>query len=231
MRDLAIQAAWHGLAECASCAIRDLVLFADLTSEDFSSIHLPIEDIWLPPGTQLYCAGDAGGSLYTIREGLLKLEQYLPDGTRRIVNLLGQGHVGGLEIMSCGTYEHTAIALQSSTVCRIPKEVVLRLAPKLHTQLINKWHDSMVQTQACLREFTSGSARQRLARLFLMLPSREGVRFQLFSREDVGALLGVTPETASRTVGELKRAGAVREISSNLFERDIPELERIAGEK
>ncbi len=166
-----------------------------------------------------------------MREGLIKLEQYLSDGTKRIVNLLSQGHVSGLEAMTSGCYEHTAIACQSAAVCKIPKQVVVRLAPKLFGQLMRKWHDSVVKTQECLRDLTSGSARQRVARLFLALPPANISRCHLFGREDVGALLGVTTETASRIVAEIKRGGAVREVASNIFERDFAELERIASGK
>ena len=231
MREPEIQAAWHGLVACENCAIRDLVLFAGLKDEDFKGIHLPIQDLWLPPGACLYRSGDTADYLYTVREGLIKLEQYLPDGTRRIVNLLSRGHVSGWEAMTTDHYEHTAIALQSSAICKIPKDVVVRLGPKLLGQLMKKWHESMITTQECLRDLTSGSARQRVARLFLALPVPKGGRCHLFGREDVGALLGVTTETASRTVADLRRSGAVREITPNVFERDEAELERIAAGK
>ncbi len=231
MREPEIQAAWHGLASCESCAIRDLVLFAGLESADFNGIHLPIQDLWLPPGATLYQHGDKADYLYTVREGLIKLEQTLSDGSWRIVNLLSQGHVSGLEAVTSECYGHTAVVLQSATVCKIPKEVVVRLAPKLHGQLMKKWHESMVKTQECLRELTSGSARQRVSRLFLALPVSLGARCHLFGREDVGALLGVTTETASRTVAEIKRSGAIHEVAPNVFELNRDELERIASGK
>ena len=50
----------------------------------------------------------------------------------------------------------------------------------------------------------------------------------LFGREDVGALLGITTETASRTVSEFKKSRAISEIASNVFIRDVPVLTRIS---
>ncbi|HLN25971.1 MAG TPA: Crp/Fnr family transcriptional regulator [Patescibacteria group bacterium] len=230
MRETDADAAWHGLASCEKCGIRDLVLFADLANEDFSAIHLPIEDIWLPPGAALYQAGQAAEALFTVREGLVKLEQYLPDGALRIVSLAGDGDVAGLEATVAAAYEHTAITLQPTKVCRIPKEVVARLSPKLHRQLMNKWYASVQRSQECTRELSTGSARQRVARLFLLLAPAAAERCRLFGREDIGALLGITTQTASRIVAEFKRAKLAEEVAPNIFRRDIAALEKLAVE-
>ena len=230
MRDHEIEAAWQGLASCEQCQIRDLVLFADLAGDDFNIVHMPIEDLWLPPGASLYQPGHAASHVYTVREGLLKLEQYLPDGNYRIVSLLGQGDVAGLEATVSDVYEHAAVALQPSKVCRIPKDVVARLSPKLHRQLMKKWHDAVQRSHECTRELSTGSARQRVARLFGLLAPASVNRCRLFGRDDLGALLGITTETASRIVAELKRSGVVTEIAPNIFERDLAALDLIAAE-
>jgi len=228
MKSVEIEAAWHGLASCDCCPIQDLVLFADLEAADFTAIHQPIDDLWLPPGATLYRSEQSASALFTLREGLVKLEQYLSDGTKRIVSLAGPGDVLGLEAMLADSYEHAAIALQPSKVCRIPKAVIGALSSKINTQLMRKWHESVRKAHACTRDLSTGNARQRVARLFLLLAPPEARRCRLFGREDVGALLGVTTETASKTVAEFKRQGLVREIAVNLFERDIAALERIA---
>jgi CRP/FNR family transcriptional regulator, anaerobic regulatory protein len=228
MRDLEIDAAWQGQADCDHCSIRDLVLFADLGAEDFGAIHLPIDDVRLPAGATLYRADQPAAALFTVREGVVTLEQYLPDGTRRIVGLARQGDVLGLEATLADSYEHTAVVLQTAAVCRIPREVVGRLSPRLHRQLMRKWHDSVQNAHLCIRDLSTGSARQRVARLFLLLAAPDRDRCRLFGREEVGALLGVTTETASKTVAEFKRAGLVREVAANVFERDMAALEQVA---
>ncbi len=223
------QTASHGVISCTECAIRDLVLFADLKAEDINASGPPIVDVRLAPGDSLYRGGEAGTALFTVREGLLKLQQPLTDGSLRIVNILGQGQVAGLEVTVSGCYEHTAIALQPTKLCRLPRELVDHLAPKLHRQLMKKWHESLSRAHECTRELATGHARQRVARLFLMLAPADEPRVRLFGREDVGALLGITTETASRMIADLKRGGGVREVALNLFERNIPQLTAIAA--
>jgi CRP/FNR family transcriptional regulator len=228
-----IEAAWLGRAECKTCGIRDLVLFADLQEADFQLIHLPIEEVLVEPGGFLYKAGDDGTAAYTIRSGLIKLVQYLPDGSQRIVRLLRAGSVAGLEVLAGGPYEHTASVLQSALVCRLPREVVERLnrdTPRLHRQLMAKWSESLRLADEWLTDLNTGTARQRLARLFLHLSSlSEDGSARLLAREDVGAILSLTTETASRTVAEFKRQGVVTEVAGNVFALDGARLDTIAG--
>lgn len=232
MRRGQVEAAWLGRAECRNCAIRHLVLFADLHEADFDLIHLPIEELRLEPGGHLYRAGEDGTAAFTIRKGMVKLVQYLADGTQRIVRLLRPGSVAGLEVLAGATYEHTAEVLQPTLVCRIPREVIERLSretPRLHRQLMAKWSDTVRQADEWLTGLNTGAARQRVARLFLHLAGEDGV-CHLLSREDIGAILSVTTETASRTVAEFKRSGVVVETAPNLFTIDRERLETIAAD-
>lgn len=234
MKGCQIQAAWKGTAECRDCGVRDLVLFAELTEDDFKLIHLPIDEIRYEAGATLYEAGEPGTALYTVRSGLVKLVQYLPDGTQRIVRLLRQGATAGLEVLVGQPYEHTAIILQPALVCRLPREVVERLSretPRLHSQLMRRWYAALHQADEWLTELSTGSARERVSRLLLQLMDGAETgkdECRLVSREDVGAMLGITTETASRTVAEFKRAGLIRELAPNRFRCDREALARIA---
>lgn len=230
MKRTRIDAAWQGTAHCQDCGIRDLVLFADLTEPDFNLVHLPIDEIAFDAGATLYSAGDDGSALYTIRSGLVKLVQYLPDGTQRIVRLLRPGATAGLEAMLGQPYEHTAVALQPTQTCRIPRQVVERLSretPRLHRQLMQRWHAALRQADDWLTELSTGKAPQRLARLMLQL-AEDDASVTLLSREDVGSMLGITTEHASRTVAEFKRNGVITETAPNRYRVDLDQLAAIA---
>lgn len=229
-----IQAAWKGLAQCRGCGVRDLVLFADLREEDFSLIHLPIDELLFAPGATLYRLGDEPGAVYTVRSGLIKLVQYLPDGSQRIVRLLRQGDLAGLEALLGQPYQHTAEALHPSLTCRIRREVVHRLSektPRLHQQLMRRWQMAIERADAFLVELGTGSARARVARLFLILvDDREEQTCTLFGREDLGAMLGITTETASRAVADFKRQGLLTELRPNFFRCDVAGLQALGEE-
>jgi len=226
--------AWEGHADCLSCTLRASVLFAGLEEKDFENIHQPIDLYTLPPGATLYRAGEQGDRLFTIRAGILKLVQYLPDGTQRIVRLLRATDVTGLEVLLGQKYQHDAVVLHATQACSLPVSVVRALSmtnPKLHNELLNRWQKALVEADAWLTELSTGSAKQRVARLLLRLVRDErSSQCTLFSREDMGAMLGITTETASRTIAEFKRQSLLVETVPNSFLLDIRNLERIAAE-
>ncbi len=232
VKSVTLRDAWSGAANCLNCSLRTSVLFAGLRESDFGRIHDPIDQFTLKPGTTLYLAGDTGDHMFTVRSGALKLVQYLPDGSQRIVRIARTTDVLGLEALLEDSYHHDAISLQVSEICRFPARVVRDLgrdSPDLHRELMSRWQRALDEADAWLTELSTGSARQRVARLLLRLVrDRETSECHLFSREDMGAMLGVTTETASRTIAEYKRQSLLVETAPNRFLLDIPNLRRIA---
>nr|WP_246152263.1 Crp/Fnr family transcriptional regulator [Roseospira navarrensis] len=233
VRGKAIEAAWRGQVECLACGIRESALFADLQEDDFAHIHLPIDEIDFETGTALYHVGDPGQAVFTVRFGLVKLVSYLADGGQRIVRLLRPGDTAGMESLLGLNYEHTAIALRPTGTCRIPREIVNRLAertPRMHAQLMQRWQRSVQQADAWLTSLSTGNAKARVARLLLLLlDGTDGSDCTLFGREDMGAMLGVTTETTSRIVAEFRRTGILNETGPNRYTCDVEALTRIAG--
>jgi CRP-like cAMP-binding protein len=208
--------AWSGQADCKQCSLRESVLFAGLDEADFEKIHQPIDQFLLKPGQALYTAGDSGDRLYTIRSGVIKLTQYLPDGSQRIVRLVKTADVTGLEALLGQPYEHSAVVMQTTEVCCLPVATINALSkdnPGLHVELLKRWHRALSEADAWLTELSTGSARERIARLLLRLtrglPTPE---YELVGREDMGAMLGITTETASRTIAEFKRKNLITDL-------------------
>jgi CRP-like cAMP-binding protein len=233
MRVVPIKKAWRGEANCRDCAVRNSVLFAGLDESDFATIHQPIDDLLIPAGGYLFHAEEHGGWVFTIRSGVLKLLQYLPDGTQRIVRLLRMTDVAGLEALLAQPYHHDAVALTPLEICRIPVPVVNQLAerqPKLHRELLNRWQRALNEADAWLTQFSTGTARQRVARLLLRLADpNDECRLRLFGREDMGAMLGITTETASRVIAEYRRRSLLRDDGTDgLLQIDLGALRAIA---
>jgi len=220
-------------SRCRDCSVRSVSLFADLSLDDLDLIHLPIEEMTCPTGAVLYSAGDEGRAVYTVRSGMLKLARYLPDGTQRIVRLLRRGAAAGLEVLVGHPYGHTAVAVQPTELCRIPGEVLERLsqkAPHIHLQLMRRWHAALSEADGRLTELSTGKAQQRMARLLLQLAQADGTA-KLFSREDLGAMLGISREHACRAVADLKRLGAILELSANRYRCNLEQLTVIGSEE
>jgi len=220
-------------ANCSVCSTRTAVLFAGIEPKLLENIQHSIDEQRLPQGAILYRMGEAGRAIYTVREGLVKLTQYLPDGNERIVRLARTTDVTGLEALLGEPYQHEAIVEQDSEICRIPVEVVRRLeleSPQLYRELMRRWQQALSEADVWLTELGTGSARQRMARLLLRLSHENGEGLcHLFSRKDMGAMLGITTESASRMVAEFKRSGLLHE-QGNRFHCNRSALEHIASD-
>lgn len=214
MRPDQIDNAWHAASKCEQCAIRNLVLFADLTKDDFDLIHHPIYELNLATGETLYNSGDKPEAIYTVRSGLVKLVSYLSDGSFRIVRILKQGDVVGLEALDNKSYLHHAVILESASFCRLPVDEIKELnrnSPHLFKQLTTRWQRVIADADTWLSKLSSGFARQRVAHLLIYLAQDgEATLCHLPSREDIGALLAITTETASRIIAEFKRKGVIQ---------------------
>ena len=89
------------------------------------------------------------------------------------------------------------------------------------------WHQSVHDADAWLTRLSTGSARARLARLLLSLPTGPRDECEPFGIDDLGAMLGIIPETSNRVMAELKRGAAVTSVSGNLYRRDVRVLEGV----
>lgn len=145
----------------------------------------------------------------------MKLVCNLPNGSYRIIRLLYQGDLAGIETLNGTPYLHHAIALQNTEVCRIPVadiEHLIQKSPHLYRQLTLRWQKVQSEAKIWLAELTVGSSKQRVANLLLYLASQNNTdaSFYLPAREDIGAILAITTETASRIIAEFKRLGLLQ---------------------
>lgn len=233
MKAAEIELAWQGPPQCQDCGIRHLVLFSDLHYSDFNLIHQPIEEPRFAEKEYLYRIGEQSDCIFTLREGLVKLVQYLPSGNQRIVRLLKPGDIAGIEALSGEPTHQDAVVLTPLRVCQIPVPVIERLSketPRLHRQLMAHWQQVMNKAEFWLTELSIGPARLRVARLLVRLAEYqiEDATY-LPRREDIGAILGITTESASRIIASFKREGLLEEFDNQRATIDVPALRKLSG--
>ena len=77
---------------------------------------------------------------------------------------------------------------------------------------MKRWQAALDEAEEWLTELSTGDARWRMLRLLLKLSEygEPDGRIWLPARGDIGAMLDVTVETASRLVAALKREGVMQ---------------------
>jgi CRP-like cAMP-binding protein len=199
--------------------VRQNALFVHLSPEELDQIAPGVPDFVAPAGQPLYHAEDRPNALFIIRRGIVKQELYLPDGSYRIVRLARRSDLLALEALLDTPCDHTAIALTEVEVCRVPLPMVRRAMENrewMATQMIHHWHQAVQRADGWLKNYSTGSGRRRMACFLGDLagwaaeetPDQEWI--ELPSRNDMGAILGITKETASRLLGDFRGAGLVK---------------------
>jgi len=230
LKTIEIKNAWQGVSECEKCSIRSSALFAELNEEDFSKIHSPIDDLSFDANANIYSQGGHAGSLFTLRNGYIKILHVNSDGSERIVRIVLPGNLFGMEALLGDTYEHSAIALSNVHVCRIPKNIITSLgeeSPRLHRQIVKMWGEALLQSESWFSEINTGRIEARLARFFLKLAKKSGhfAIAPLFKREDMGLMMDVKFETISRALASMADQGLISNITR--LSVQIPDLERL----
>ena len=226
---------WLGRAHCERCHIRQMMLFSDLPESAFAHLLKPIDNYIHPAGSVIYEAGSNRPFIYTIRRGMVKLVHVTEEGAYRIVRLLGPGSSVGLEMLDgTGGYHHTAIAIDQVDLCKIPVATIRQIEGK-HPVLCEHLGEQL-QAQLDLADkwivaLGSGSARQRVARLILILEeffADKSGAFLLINREDMAAMIGIAIETVSRMIAEFKREGLLQKADGKRYLCNTEKLKAVA---
>ncbi|MCV3271493.1 helix-turn-helix domain-containing protein [Roseobacter sinensis] len=201
-------------------------------------------------GAHLYFEGDRVEWLYQIKSGVLRLARLLEDGRRQVIAFGYPGDIVGFP--SSGRH-HTDCDVLEDACLQPYRRSMLESGegdPQLHHDLL----------QAALREISAmqdhfmmlgqKSAAEKVASFLCVLMQRVGeevageTQIALpMSRGDIADFLGLTTETVSRTLTQLRKSGiidihnihtvVVRRPkalwSLSLGERDAPGPVRVAG--
>lgn len=215
---------------CAACEVRRGALFGALETRVLEQIHVHIAAPAVAAGERIYARGQSGAALYTIRAGIVRFERVTEGGQRRILRLASRGDLIGQEALLGRAYTDDAVACTAVELCRIPSSLVQELgdsASSLRLELMNRWQQALDESESWATDLPAGSARRRVLKLVALLARHadpEG-RIWLPQRGEVGDMLDVTLETASRQISQLRRDGVLEPLSSRSARVDRVALE------
>lgn len=175
--------------------------------------------------------------VFNVTSGTVKIYKLLPDGRRQITGFLFPGDFLGLTHNEA--YAYSAEALTHTRLCRFPRrklEVLLDEVPRLEQRLLNMASHELAAAQDQMMLLGRKSARERVVSFLLMLSDAAARHGQPsnpvplpMSRTDIADYLGLTIETVSRTLSQLKKQELVELLNENQVQLAKPEsLRQIA---
>lgn len=167
----------------------------------------------------LFHEGTAPLGLYCIEVGKIKLNMIGSDGREQIVKLMKSGEVLGYRALMSGDYYNaTATAIEETTVCLIPKQIIEKMilhSDKFLKELIRKLSVDLAQAQQSVTSIAHKSLRQRVAEAIIQLKEIYGFESDgktiavVLSREEIAGVVGTATESIIRQLSELKKEGLI----------------------
>jgi len=173
---------------------------------------------YVAPNCSIYMAGDAAETLLKVVSGVVRTVRFLHDGKRQIDAFYSSGDLFGFERGK--SYTLSAEAVSRCTLVSYNRSGLANLAmhnQELTRQLYSYTLDGLARAQEHARLLAHPGAIGKLAG-FLIECSELSIDGNLITfamaRHDIADYLGITVETVSRTLTELRKASFIDLISS-----------------
>ena len=178
--------------------------------------------------------GDEATRLYFVQSGRVKTVKTTDFGKELLVGLHGPGEFFGyLPLLENTPHRDSAIAMDESELLYIPKddftELLLR-NPAVGQQFVRLLAGQVSGQAEQLLALAYNSLRRRVADTLVQLHQQAGPGADAaiqFTRDDMAAMVGIAPESLSRTLSEFKQDGLI-ELTPNIIRVLEPEKLRRA---
>ncbi|WP_340264831.1 Crp/Fnr family transcriptional regulator [Sphingobium mellinum] len=200
-----------GAGYCARCVVRDQAICAGLGGEERGALNRIGRRVTLQPGQTVMWEGDSSTLVANVVNGTLKLSTATSDGREQIVGVVYAADFIGRPFGA--RTPHSVTALTDAQLCLYPRgafDAFAREHPQLQHRLLQRTLDDLDRTRAWMLLLGRKSAREKVATLLLDMERRvrsdaDGVIDLPLSRQQIADILGLTIETVSRQISELKR--------------------------
>ena len=201
--------------------LKNTQLFEDLSSEELEQLSRITPYKRFAAGEVIYHMEDPADAVYFIREGMVKISMYFPNGKEMILALLGQYDIfGELLLLPSERRPNQAEAVIDTTLIVLPERDFQRLLqqqPRIAMKFMQVISTQLWQAQSRFAEVGAFDAPGRLANLLLRLAHDFGTKGDRgtiidlnLTQQDLAKMIGATRETVSHCLARLLEYGAVR---------------------
>ncbi len=218
--------------------LSNLALFHEVGSDELDRIAAGTTELRVKKGRTLFQRGDPCVGFHAVMYGQVKLSFLSPQGTEKVIEILGPGQSFGEAAMFLGrAYPVNAECLADSLLLHISKvtlDAELARDPLLARRMIAGLSRRLVGLVHDVEAYSLRSGMQRVIGYLLRdldrkagTPTDAPVRIVLdTSKGVIASRLNLTPEHFSRILGELSNEGL---ISVRGAEITILDAERLRG--
>ena len=185
--------------------------------EKVTDIIIPlIRSLKFKKNSVLFDQGQSVNGFYLIHKGKVKISKVSPQGKEVILGFLGAGKTfGEASLFNSEVTSDLLTVTENSEIYFISKEdfqKILQFRPELYHSVISSLVRWMDQLSSVIENIGVNSARERVLKFLLNLQKeQQSDTLQLTEKKhEVAMMLGLRPETFSRTLADLEDEGLLK---------------------
>jgi CRP-like cAMP-binding protein len=196
---------------CNFCDARLLSVFKELKGTQLEEMNQHKSCIHFKKGQSIFNESGMPFGLYCVNQGKIKLATTGIDGKEQILRLSKAGDILGYRALLSGEhYNSAAIALEDSSVCFLPKEILYSLLENnklLGFELMKLLSNDLKVAEQQIVSLSQKNVRERVAEALLFLKAtygllEDGTIAVSLSREEIADFVGTATESVIRILSE-----------------------------
>jgi CRP/FNR family transcriptional regulator/CRP/FNR family cyclic AMP-dependent transcriptional regulator len=199
--------------------LRRIHLFADLTDRESDTILDLMREKSVAKGTAVFHQNDAGGGLYLILAGAVKISRTGRDGRDVTVAMLHEGNFfGEMSLLDGQPRSASATAAESTRLLVLDREHFQRYVltqARIMAKLLRELSKRLRAADQTIENLALGSVADRLVCLIGHLGRRNpikdgaGVIERAPTHQELAEMVGSSRETVTRTLAAMEKRGLI----------------------
>jgi CRP-like cAMP-binding protein len=196
---------------CEQCDHRSSNIICSTSPEIWKMIEKVKQTTVFKPQQTIFYQDSVPLGLYTITSGLVKLESVSENGQSHTLRYFGPASALGYRaLFSHEKYRASAVTIEKTELCFIPKNVVLDLFQNYPAVVLKILEALSKDLRVAEEKWTSQidkDAPVRIAEALIFL--QESFAHQNWTRKEIAEWAGTTPETVIRTLAQFEKDGLI----------------------
>ncbi|MGA1844677.1 MAG: Crp/Fnr family transcriptional regulator [bacterium] len=204
--------------------IAQIPLFEGLPENNLEGLARIVVDRQFGAGETVFLEGQEGTGFYVMFSGRVKVYKLASDGKEQILHIFGPGEpFGEIALFEDRRFPAYAETIEKSRILFFPRSSFLDLIkkdPSLALNMLGLLSQRLRRFTSLIEDLSLKEVPGRLAAYLLYLSRRNQDADDLtidISKGQLASLLGTIPETLSRILTRLIKAGFIQEDARHIF--------------
>lgn len=214
------------LVDCSSCKARCSSVFSGLGESEIELLKENKGCTVFKKGQVVFNQGGMPHGVFVIYSGKVKLFQLAENGREQIVRMAKAGDIIGYRaLLSAENYTATAVPIEESSICYIPKKLFWNLMnadQDLSLQMMKLLSSDLRRAEHSITNIAQKPVKERLAEAILFMKETYGLEADnmtlsvVMTREDIANFVGTATETAIRLLADLKHDNVIEFVGKKI---------------